>query len=319
MSAASNNREGWDAREGWDERDARLGRAESGDWDARDVRDARYVDSPRSARDARAFGDDVDRYEPPRNMRPDVEFPVGGHAKAPVRNETGGRQPDVEFPVGGNAKASARDEANRRRPDVEFPMGGRAEVSAQGAEYRRPVRREGAHAAANRQQDARRGDAAAQNPHRNDAAAQGGRSRAERADVEFPMPERDEYTPDTAGFSGLIRSFGYALAGIKNTVFGERNMRIHVVVMVVALVACALLQCQPMEWCIVITFIVLVLSAELFNTALEAVVDLETRGRRHPLAKKAKDAAAGAVLILAIGAVIAGLTVYLTAFIRLLG
>lgn len=129
---------------------------------------------------------------------------------------------------------------------------------------------------------------------------------------------RDEFQPDTAGFSGLVRSFGYALVGIGRTVTGERNMKIHVVFAVAAIVACAVLQCQPMEWCIVIVLIVLVLAAELINTAIEATVDLETQGRRHPLAKKAKDAAAGAVLVLAIGAVLVGLTIYITALIRLL-
>ena len=128
-----------------------------------------------------------------------------------------------------------------------------------------------------------------------------------------------ETVSDTEGFDGLFRSFGHAFAGIGRTIARERNMRIHVVVAVLAVVACALLRCTPVEWAIVIVLIALVFAAELFNTAIEAAVDLETRGRRHPLAKKAKDAAAGAVLVLAICAVVAGLVVYITAFVRLLG
>ena len=122
----------------------------------------------------------------------------------------------------------------------------------------------------------------------------------------------------TAGLGGLVRSFGYALTGIGRTVAGERNMRIHIVVAVLALVACAVLRCQPHEWCIVLVLIALVISAEMINTSIEAAVDLETRGRRHPLAKKAKDAAAGAVLVLAICAVVVGLIIYIGALVRLL-
>lgn len=144
--------------------------------------------------------------------------------------------------------------------------------------------------------------------------------RPTRDDWEDPRDDdRRQGKPDTSGFGGLVRSFGYAFVGIANTIGGERNMRIHVVVAIAALVACAVLRCTPVEWCIVIVFIVAVLAAEMINTAIEATVDLETRGRRHPLAKKAKDAAAGAVLVLAIGAAVAGLIVYISALARLVG
>lgn len=141
-------------------------------------------------------------------------------------------------------------------------------------------------------------------------------SRIPRRDSEMERgPEAPGRTP---GLAGLVRSFGFAFSGIGQAFATQRNMRIHAVVAVCALVACAVLRCTPAEWAIVIVLIGAVFAAELINTAIESAVDLETRGRRHPLAKRAKDTAAGAVLVLAITAVVAGLVVYITAFIRLL-
>ena len=62
------------------------------------------------------------------------------------------------------------------------------------------------------------------------------------------------------------------------------------------------------DWALLVIAIVLVLSSELINTAIEKAVDLATQ-ERHPLAKIAKDAAAGAVLVFAIGAVIVGVLI----------
>ena len=66
----------------------------------------------------------------------------------------------------------------------------------------------------------------------------------------------------------------------------------------------------PVEWCICLTLFGLVMALEMVNTAVEAVVDLVTKERR-PLAKLAKDAAAGAVLIAAIMAAIAGMIIFI--------
>ncbi len=114
----------------------------------------------------------------------------------------------------------------------------------------------------------------------------------------------------------LWRSFGYALCGIANVIANERNIKIHLVAAVLALVTCALLQCTPTEWLFVIVMIALVMSAELFNSAIESVVNLASP-KLHPLAKKAKDVAAGAVLILAIASVVVGLIIYIGAWTRL--
>ncbi len=114
----------------------------------------------------------------------------------------------------------------------------------------------------------------------------------------------------------VTHSFGYALHGIAHSAATERNLKIHIVAAVLALVACAVLRCTSSEWAIVIVMVALVISAELFNTAIEAVVDLASY-QLHPLAKKAKDCAAGAVLVLAMAAVVVGLIVYIGAWMRL--
>lgn len=93
-------------------------------------------------------------------------------------------------------------------------------------------------------------------------------------------------------------------------------MRIHIMFAVVAVLACVLLRCTVIEWAIIIVLIALVIAAELLNTSIEALVDLASPDF-HPLAKRAKDVAAGAVLVLATAAVIVGLIIYVNAFARL--
>ena len=92
--------------------------------------------------------------------------------------------------------------------------------------------------------------------------------------------------------------------------FKERNMKIHCCVMILVILAGAIFRIAAWKWCICFCLFGLVMSLEIVNTAVEAVVDLVTEERK-PLAKLAKDAAAGAVLLAAIMAVIAGLILFL--------
>lgn len=108
----------------------------------------------------------------------------------------------------------------------------------------------------------------------------------------------------------LASSFRYAGEGIVNTVKSERNIKIHLTMTALVIFFGVFLKISVMEWCICLTLFGLVLALELGNTAIEAVVDLVTEEKR-PLAKKAKDAAAGAVLVAAINAAIAGLIIFL--------
>ena len=97
----------------------------------------------------------------------------------------------------------------------------------------------------------------------------------------------------------LYKSFGYAFEGIFAVIKKERNMKIHCCVMILVLIAGIILQIPLWKWCVCFCLFGLVMALELVNTAVEAVVDLVTKEYK-PLAKLAKDAAAGAVLILSL-------------------
>mgnify|MGYP000131484335 CR=1 FL=1 len=95
-------------------------------------------------------------------------------------------------------------------------------------------------------------------------------------------------------------------------------MKIHCVAMVCVVIVGFVFHITPVEWCICLTLFALVMALEMVNTAVEAVVDLVTE-ERHPLAKIAKDTAAGAVLIAAIMAAIVGLIIFVPKGLVFLG
>ena len=103
----------------------------------------------------------------------------------------------------------------------------------------------------------------------------------------------------------LVDSFNNAIDGIIYTVRTQRNMKIHMVVTLLVLIACLCFDVSRNEFLILAITITMVIGAELLNTAIEAVVDMNTN-YYHPLAKIAKNVAAGAVLLTAINAVVVG-------------
>lgn len=107
----------------------------------------------------------------------------------------------------------------------------------------------------------------------------------------------------------LVLSFKYAITGIIETIKLERNMRIHIFIMLLVIVFGIILKISVLEWIICIILFALVLAGELFNTAIENAVDI-IMPERHDKAKIAKDAAAGAVLILAIASAVVGLIIF---------
>ena len=115
----------------------------------------------------------------------------------------------------------------------------------------------------------------------------------------------------------LYRSFGYAFQGIFTCVRKERNMKIHCVAAVLVVIAGVILKISAIEWCICMVLFGLVMALVHVNTAVEAVVDMVTE-EYHPLAKVAKDTAAGAVLIAAIMAAIAGCIIFLPKIAQIL-
>jgi len=121
---------------------------------------------------------------------------------------------------------------------------------------------------------------------------------------EFPMPEGENLS-----FTGRLRSVRYALQGVVTMLRSQHNAWIHAAAtaIVIALgVACRL---STAEWCWIVLAIVAVWTAEALNTAFEFLTDVASP-TFHPVAGKAKDVAAGAVLITAVGAAVIGLLVF---------
>ncbi len=108
----------------------------------------------------------------------------------------------------------------------------------------------------------------------------------------------------------LINSFKYAFTGIVTSFKTEQNMKIHVLIMILVIIAGIVLKVSALDWIILVIMFALVISAELFNTVIETVVDMITM-EKNEKAKIAKDIAAGAVLVLAIGSVIVGLIIFI--------
>ena len=107
----------------------------------------------------------------------------------------------------------------------------------------------------------------------------------------------------------LGESFRYAAAGIVSVIRRERNMKIHLAVTALVIIFGFALGITRTEWLICIGLFGLVMALEAVNTAVESAVDLVTEEKR-PMAKLAKDAAAGAVLIAAICAAVIGLMIF---------
>lgn len=117
---------------------------------------------------------------------------------------------------------------------------------------------------------------------------------------------------------GFFESFTYAFAGLRAALARERNFKVMLAVGALALVAGFVLRLDALSWVAVVLMIGLVLGAELFNTAIETVVDHVTP-QVHPLAKLIKDLAAGAVLVISASVAVTGLVIYIRAALLLWG
>lgn len=106
-----------------------------------------------------------------------------------------------------------------------------------------------------------------------------------------------------------IASFGHAFRGVGSALRSEVHLRFHALATVVTIGVGFYFGISGLEWALVALAVGTVWSAELVNTAVEAVVDLVSP-EYHPLAGKAKDVAAGAVLITAGAALVVGLLVF---------
>ena len=116
---------------------------------------------------------------------------------------------------------------------------------------------------------------------------------------------------------GRVRSIGHAARGIASLLRDEPNARIHALAAVLVALAGIWLHVSAVEWGLLALAITVVWAAEAMNTAVEALVDLVSPDR-HALAGKAKDVAAGAVLLAAFGAVVIGVLVFVPRLLDLL-
>ena len=119
-------------------------------------------------------------------------------------------------------------------------------------------------------------------------------------------------------FTRFGRSVGFAAKGVRTFFVTQYNAKIHLGFTLAVLTAGLWLPLSVTDWCLLILAMGLVWSAEAANTALEFLTDLVSPDY-HPLAKKAKDVAAGAVLLASIAAALVGLLVFVPAVQRYFG
>ena len=115
--------------------------------------------------------------------------------------------------------------------------------------------------------------------------------------------------PPRKGLAKFIAGFGFAFSGLWHAIRTQVNMKVHIALAILALVLGIALHLSAVEFAIIFLTIGGVMVTEMFNTVIELCVDLASPSY-HPLAKIAKDVAAGAVLLSAIMSVIIALFIY---------
>ncbi len=115
----------------------------------------------------------------------------------------------------------------------------------------------------------------------------------------------------------MFGSFRFAFAGLKEAMINEPNFQIHVLLGLTSLIVGFFVGLSKEEWIILSFTITFVLTLELFNTAIEAIVDL-LHPEHHPKAKVAKDVAAASVFISSLLAVVVGFLLFTPKLLLLL-
>ena len=115
-----------------------------------------------------------------------------------------------------------------------------------------------------------------------------------------------------------LKSFKYAFNGLKILIREEHNARIHIVIAICVLVAGLVFEISGSEWIAVTLCIGMVIGLEMINSAIENLADF-VLPEQHDRIKKVKDLAAGAVLFVAVVAVVVGLIVFVPKFLGIVG
>ena len=124
----------------------------------------------------------------------------------------------------------------------------------------------------------------------------------------MPMDSKDKNTHKNKYF---ITSVEFAFTGIQTVFKEERNMRKHVFLGILAIIAGFIFRLNQMEWLWLLLSVFLVWIVEFVNTVFENVVDMFTDFHFHPIGKKIKDMAAGAVLMTAFFALIVAAIIFI--------
>ncbi|MDR3238588.1 MAG: diacylglycerol kinase family protein [Clostridiales bacterium] len=115
-----------------------------------------------------------------------------------------------------------------------------------------------------------------------------------------------------------LESFRYAAQGVIHAFKNERNFKIHLCAAFCVFWLACFLKVKMEEFLILVLTVTMVMAAEMFNTAIESVVDLYCKDCFHPQAKIAKDVAAGGVLLTAIGSCVVGYGILIRRIIALI-
>ena len=110
-------------------------------------------------------------------------------------------------------------------------------------------------------------------------------------------------------FTARLRSFRYAFRGLRTMLFSQHNAWVHAIATILVVIAGGICHLSASEWCAIVVMVAAVWTAEALNTAFEFLCDVASP-QFHPLVEKAKDVAAGAVLLSAIGAVVVGVLIF---------
>jgi len=115
----------------------------------------------------------------------------------------------------------------------------------------------------------------------------------------------------------LLQSFRFAFRGITEAIKSERNLKIHLVMALLAILLGLIVGLTRIEWAIIVLVIFVILAAELFNSAIEGICNLlkEENNLDYEKTRLVRDISAGTTLLLAIASVIIAIFVYLPYFL----
>jgi undecaprenol kinase len=108
----------------------------------------------------------------------------------------------------------------------------------------------------------------------------------------------------------LFKSFGYAFRGLFKTFREEQNLQVQSIIGIIIVTLGFIFEIKPLEWCLIISVIFLVILMEMINSAVERIADA-LKPRIHTYVKELKDIMAATVMLSAILAIVVGLIIFI--------